>query len=816
MSAKHEEPAVVAPPLPDEPYRGIKPFRFVDQQIFAARHEETWTLLSNVTLYRAVLLYGASGTGKSSLINAGLLPLALAEQQIPDRLRVQPVAGREFKVERIQTSDTGEAAAYLPSNFAPSESDTAAESIELSLADFRARLEQFRPTADEPGADGTLFGARTRARPLLIFDQFEEFITLFEEAQRGGTTEESRPAQEEAQKTQTMILATLVELIQDETLPIKIIFSFREDYLAKLSLLFDYCPELLDQTQRLTPPRIETLPQIIRAPFTEPSLRAHFLNRGGDAGSELSEELAEKIGAELGRRSEGNTANLTELQIVCQRLWQEHDPEKLFAAKGIEGLLEGYGVDVFLHLTPALRDVAIVLLSQMITASNTRNIISEEDLLARSVDCDFDTGQCAAALSALAGSQIVRRERRHDIYFYEITSEYLVPWIKERVAERKAAEASRLAEEQRYQALIAESKQRRTRLLKQVVGILILLLIIAVAIAGKAYQEYKHAARAETDAKQAQQDTQKIVDALLLVMNKNPDENLQGIAQIDKLIKDQKIPADLASVVIQPALTSRDDRVRKAANDVLEQNATNSTNVQESITRAAETSEVFAKQAPPRFYIHIADEGQRGQAQQLAAALKQKGYLVPGIQKVNNAPKANELRSFRRDEPGMPKSTDIVALLKKLTGSAWRDAYVGGLESSTKISPGQFEIWFAAVAVEPDQNGTSGTVVLILKDEDGNKVEVTPKVQFISITAKSYVGTDTKVVLPMGIYKVVLEVPGYQTISRFLTLLNGKTQELQVKLIKIKVTPAVSPDQPKQEPLEKKKRVESKKKPPTP
>jgi len=44
----------VATPLPDAPYRGIEPFRFTDQQIFAARGEETWTLLSNVTLYRAV------------------------------------------------------------------------------------------------------------------------------------------------------------------------------------------------------------------------------------------------------------------------------------------------------------------------------------------------------------------------------------------------------------------------------------------------------------------------------------------------------------------------------------------------------------------------------------------------------------------------------------------------------------------------------------------------------------------------------------------------------------------------------------------
>ena len=226
---------------PGRSYRGVEPFRFTDQQIFAARTEETWTLLSNVTLYRAVLLYGASGTGKSSLINAGFLPQILKENQIPDRLRVQPFAGREIKVERIRITGTEEQAAYLPSSFAPADSNTSAESIELSLADFKARLEKFR-LAPASAESGDLFRApRATPRPLLIFDQFEEFITLFEEAQRMDTNETGGGAKV-ALAAQADILQTLVELIQDETLPVKIIFAFREDYLAKLSLLFEYCP----------------------------------------------------------------------------------------------------------------------------------------------------------------------------------------------------------------------------------------------------------------------------------------------------------------------------------------------------------------------------------------------------------------------------------------------------------------------------------------------------------------------------------------------------------------------------------------------
>jgi len=69
--------AVAARPavaVPAAPYRGIRPFRYVDHAIFFARDEETRQLESLVAVYRGVMLYGDSGAGKSSLVNAGLLP----------------------------------------------------------------------------------------------------------------------------------------------------------------------------------------------------------------------------------------------------------------------------------------------------------------------------------------------------------------------------------------------------------------------------------------------------------------------------------------------------------------------------------------------------------------------------------------------------------------------------------------------------------------------------------------------------------------------------------------------------------------------
>lgn len=425
-------------PLPDVPYPGIEPFGFIDQKIFAARTAEIWTLLSNITVYRAVLLYGDSGTGKSSLINAGLLPAILHQHYIPDRLRIQPFAKREIKIERIKKSG-GIAPTYMSSSFgllAVLDDNTMDDvgSFELSLKDFRRRLKELEsrnhPESAFESDDNNGNGVPRR---LLIFDQFEEFITLFEEAQRGARSPRVR---KQVAAVQQRILITLVKLIRNPKLPVRIIFVFREDHLAKLNPFFQYCPELLDQGHRLVPPAVKDIPEIIRAPFASPELRAHFSRQEEKAGLELSQELAEQIALELSKSGE---VNLTELQIVCLRLWQSPEPQKLFAELGIERLVQDYGEEVVNGFPVGLRQPALTLLSRMITESNTRNVIEEQDLFTSAAKEDrFPPDLFRQALDSLVKSQLVRRETRRRIYFYELTSEYLVTWIRRRREEREA------------------------------------------------------------------------------------------------------------------------------------------------------------------------------------------------------------------------------------------------------------------------------------------------------------------------------------------------------------------------------------------
>jgi hypothetical protein len=710
---------VAAPPIPDQPYRGIQPFRFIDQQIFAAREEETWDLLSNVTLYRAVLLYGESGTGKSSLINAGLLPRVFEENYIPDRIRVQPFSGREIKVERIRMSGPNEPLAYLASSFAPTNVSDPEEAFELSLTAFCDRLKELVSQRDRSSSSGSFPGPRSTPTPLLIFDQFEEFITLFEEIQRVGSAAEADQARPQAPEIQQAILATLVELIQDETLPVKIIFSFREDYLAKLSLLFDLCPELIDQAQRLRPPRVEVLPGIIRAPFENPVLRAHFLQQSGKDGSELSESLAQQIAADLGRRSEAGLVNLSALQIVCQRLWTSPDAKSLYAASGLDGLLKEYGAGVFRNVSRELSDAAILMLGRMLTGSDTRNIVSEDDLA--------KTSEQREALSLLINSQIVRREIRRNIHFYEITSEYLVPWIKEKVADHKAAEERHLANLQRLQAEEnLQAQQQRNRILKWLLSLMILLLFVVVWLGMYARQNLQRAKIAEGELQKQKEQAE------------DSREKWKG-----------------AFVAI---ISSEDQKVSQAASVLLEKDQN------------------LAQQIPPRFYIHIAAESQREQAKKLRSALKGKGYVVPAIDnQESNAPPNNELRYFRLEEPGMPAPKDIVAVLNQASGLQWVDKYTGGYENSPNIRPGHFEIWFAALP-----GSASGWLRAWPVDENNKRINgLTFYIEVTTLNGELVKRQRSGYLpLPHGDYRVVVTAKGYQSVSHQFSIERGKEKFL--------------------------------------
>lgn len=453
--------------LPRSPYRGIEPFRYSDHPIFFARDVETRELLRLVIVYRGVLLYGDSGAGKSSLVNAGLIPAAAAEGFRADRIRVRPRRGEELVVERIPSTD--DESSYLPSSFASHGDDS---SLVLSVDALRALLGE-RSTEDN--------------RPLLVFDQFEELITLFEEAPEGAN-------REEALASQHRIVDALVELLRDETLPVKLLFSFRQDHLAKVKQLFARRPELIDQSLALSPPATNALTRIIRGPFED---------HPGNFGNALSPALAERLRDAFQLRSAAGAINLSEVQIVCLRLWNSADPEAhLTERQGIQGILEDYHSESLGRFPEEGRYVAVALLSHMVTRTGARNVISRDDLMERVLteETNVTEEQLKRTLNALESERLIRCERRPDLDVYEISSEFLVPWIRRQRQDRlKAREQARL-ERQLVEKL---EEQRRTQRRKLIAMGGSFLLVVASAFALVALVSFLKA-RSERDTSRSQ------------------------------------------------------------------------------------------------------------------------------------------------------------------------------------------------------------------------------------------------------------------------------------------------------------------------
>src|SRR6185503_13289231 len=146
--------------------------------------------------------------------------------------------------------------------------------------------------------------------PLFVLDQFEEIITLFEETPR------QPGARNEILKRQQDLIDFFIEILHDDSLRCKILFSFREDYLAKLTKVFMRAPELPNQYMRLNPPQKKALHAIIARPL-EPELQAHYKRQ-----QQFSPELIEELEDQFKQRDDDDAINLSEVQIVCLKLWE--------------------------------------------------------------------------------------------------------------------------------------------------------------------------------------------------------------------------------------------------------------------------------------------------------------------------------------------------------------------------------------------------------------------------------------------------------------------------------------------------------------
>ena len=69
---------------PDKPYPGLRPFRENEQRLFFGRDRQIKEILQRLERSSFAVVIGGSGSGKSSIVNAGVIP-SLRKKQLRGR-----------------------------------------------------------------------------------------------------------------------------------------------------------------------------------------------------------------------------------------------------------------------------------------------------------------------------------------------------------------------------------------------------------------------------------------------------------------------------------------------------------------------------------------------------------------------------------------------------------------------------------------------------------------------------------------------------------------------------------------------------------
>ncbi|MFD2690762.1 helix-turn-helix domain-containing protein [Streptomyces phyllanthi] len=158
--AAETETVAASEPVPDQehcPYQGLAPFQSEQAEWFFGRSRLVDRLLERVERLPLIGVFGASGSGKSSLLRAGLLGTIAGDGRPEERWRTLLMTPTEHPLEAL--------------------SDQLAK---LSGQDVHGVREELRsdPAALDITIRGALVTGPPETRALLVVDQFEELFTL--------------------------------------------------------------------------------------------------------------------------------------------------------------------------------------------------------------------------------------------------------------------------------------------------------------------------------------------------------------------------------------------------------------------------------------------------------------------------------------------------------------------------------------------------------------------------------------------------------------------------------------------------------------
>ena len=293
------------------PFPGLRPYGFADHEYFFGREEQAFALYRLLDRSHFVAVVGSSGSGKSSLVRAGLLPLLHQESSdhgtrswrwLTLRPGNQPRARLASALAGAEPESTDDADRVIHS--------IRRETIEVLLRHSSLGLrEAVRELKEAP--DRSI---------LIIVDQFEEIFRYAEMADGGHDDpvgRETRAAEAAA------FVQLLLEASRDPSRKIHVMITMRSDYLGDCAR-FHGLPEAVAANQFLVPSLTrDEREAAIRGPIEQ-------------AGASIESALVQRL---LNESSAGND-QLPVLQHALMRTWDAAERQLADGRRGSRQLTD--------------------------------------------------------------------------------------------------------------------------------------------------------------------------------------------------------------------------------------------------------------------------------------------------------------------------------------------------------------------------------------------------------------------------------------------------------------------------------------------
>ena len=507
----------------DNPWPGLHEFTESGKDFFNGREEEKAALFRLVRDAWLVVLFGRSGLGKTSLIQAGLFPRLRQEHYLPVYVRLDPRDQTGPLIHQAKTpffAQLKEQGVDYP-NLSPHE----------SLWEYLHRRDLELWSRDN-----------YPLTPVFVFDQFEEVFTLG--AQNVTAIHQLRT--DLADLIENLIPGALAAQWQqdekassgldEQSQRYSVIISFREDFLPEIESWRHAMPSLMRNRLRLMPMN------------GKQALAAVYQTGGETLVDEyISKEIvnfvaAEKVELDAARdaskgkgvvtpapeENQRNEAELLEnrviepalLSLVCAKLNEQRKIEKKSCID--HDLLRNTGHNIvnqfYIECVHDMPETRRFIEDELITESGYRNVYPKKDAIDEQLISD-------ASLEFLVKRRLLRVEPHMGSDRIELVHDLLTGVIRESRDRRRRDEAeqrSKVAEEAHKQE-VENLRQKARRRLYLAMGMVIICLLCGAFAGVSIYQTQK--------AREANERAEALVNFMLVDLKKS----LEPVGRLDLL-----------------------------------------------------------------------------------------------------------------------------------------------------------------------------------------------------------------------------------------------------------------------------------------